>query len=1088
MVNFKNKFKESSSQTGSGWQLCRRLTMAIAMVSLFAFASFADVYTGYVTDENDEPVIGATVVQKNKTTNGTSTDIDGKFELNVEGSTATLLIQYIGHQDQTVKAKAGQVVRVKLAESATNLEDVVVVAYGQQKKTTVTGSVATVDNRDIKKSSAARLDNALQGRITGLVSFQNGGGQPGVDGATMFLRGVSSNINQSPLILVDGVERDVIGQLDPNEVENVSVLKDASATAVFGVRGANGVILITTKRGHDGRPDLNISFEQSWTSFTKKDTRIHAIEWMKVRNEALENDGLEHAYSDDVIEKFQNKYWGLDPNAADYEQQKKWRDYMYPDHYWVKELFRDTTPQSKVNINMAGGTDKFKYFINVGYIHQGGNTKNEKGKPYGFDPSVKSDQWKFRSNLDYDINKYFKASLSLSTYIRQNNQPNANAMYGGDLNWAIRDMFNQATTMPPIYAGPLTIKPMNPENETEEGLVIQPKNYDRSPYLIMNRMGYAHGTTVKMTTNFALSYDLSKVVTKGLNIRGSISYDANGTRNRGSNCNQSVYNVNQDYENAKFDYALNGDLVRTYSLWSGSSSDYTLNMQAQLNYNRQFGSHDVGAMVLAQRDYSVPGDWRPHNVIGVATRFTYGYDSRYLLEFDLGYNGSEQFAPSNRFGTFPAFSAGWIISNEKFMASTKSWLDNLKVRGSWGRVGSDGYTGSSSRRFLYMDNISFGTSQWASGLGTGSVRSISISKYANPNLKWETADKFDIGFDIGVLKCLTLTMDYYKEKRKDILINRNSVPVFQGTPLGTIPMYNMGRIDNNGLEFELGFNKNVAKDLNINAKVNWGTNHNIVKDWDEAERDESYPYRYRTEGYPLGQCWGYKIDYSSNDGFFVSKEDVEHYGQTYNEATGAWEGKKITYASGSPRPGDFKYVDLNGDGVIDDHDVMPLKHSTTPGITWGCSLGLDYKNVDFAIFFAGLGRFSQNYSGQNVYEVLGAGCYYEYQRTAWTAERWANGDKITYPALSTTTSVSLRANDFFTMKRSYTRLKNLIIGYTLPRTWLKAVGVKSLRVYASGENLFVWDSLRMKHIDPEQADAIGYPITKNMTVGVNVNF
>ena len=1091
MVNFKNKFREISCTVNHWCRAMRRLSVALLLLTAVWSSAVAAVIKGYVKDETGEPVIGATVVEKNRPSNGTATDFEGMFELNVSGNSATLVVKSIGYQDQTVKATVGKQVTVTLVEDeAVKLEDVVVVAYGTQRKATVTGSVATVDNRDIKKSSAARLDNALAGRVTGLVSFQNGGGQPGVDGATMFLRGVSSSTNQNPLILVDGVERDVIGQLDPNEVENVSVLKDASATAVFGVRGANGVILITTRRGHDGKPDLSVSFEQSWTSFTKRDSRLHNIQWMRLRNEALVNGGNEPDYSEDIIWKFENPYWGLDPNSADYEQMKAWRDYMYPDHYWVKELFRDYTTQSKANINMAGGTDKFRYFINVGYIHQGGNMKNEKGNPRGYDPAVKSDQWKFRSNLDYDINKYFKASLNLSTYIRENNQPNGaiyeRAAYDNPLASAVADLFSQAVILPPIYAGPLTMTPMNPNNETESGLVVDPKNMDRGPYEVMNRFGYYHGTTVQLQTNLSLEYDLSKLITKGLKIRGSVSYDAEGLRKRSSELKEPRYSINQDFVNGNFDYALNGDLTKTYSLSSSSASDFKINAQAQVNYNRQFEKHDVGAMILAQRDYNVPADARPHNVIGMCARVTYGYDSRYLAEVDFGYNGSEQFAPSHRFGSFPAASLGWIVSNEAFMSRAKGWLDNLKIRGSYGRVGSDGYQASNTaNRFLYMNNILYYGSGYSkvttsTSLGAGDYRYLDIVRYANPDLKWETADKFDVGIDIGLLRSITITVDYFKEKRRDILITRQSIPAYQGTLLSAIPMKNMGKIDNHGWEFEIGYNKNITQDLNINAKVNWAYNHNKVLEWDEPERDPlTYVYPKRQEGFPLNQCWGYRIDYTTNDGYFVPSDF---------DASGNLIAGYPEYEGTKPRPGDFKYIDLNNDGVINDKDLAPIKNSSIPGISYGFSLGINYKNFDFAVFFQGLGKFSKYYSGSNVWETTRGGCYYEYQRTAWTAERWANGDKITYPALSTTSSSSLRANDYFIMDRSYTRLKNIIVGYTLPRKWLKCIGVKSCRIYASGENLFVWDKLKMKHLDPEQSSPTGYPITKNMTVGLNVNF
>jgi TonB-linked SusC/RagA family outer membrane protein len=1069
MVNFKNKLNERPLLSHS-WQQCYRLTMVIAMMILCAAASFAATFTGYVKDENGEPVIGASVVQKGNPKNGTVTDIDGKFSLNVGGTTTTTLtVTSVGYQEQSFKVTSDKPAYVTLVPTATNLKDVVVVAYGTQKKVSVTAAVSSVSTRDIKKSSAARLDNALQGRISGLVSYQNGGGMPGVDGATMFLRGASSNSSQSPLILVDGVERDNIGQIDPNEVESVSVLKDASATAVFGVRGANGVILITTRRGHDGRPDLSVSFEQSWTSFTKKDSRIHSVEWMKLRNEAVTNDGGTAPYSDEVISHFTDRYWGLDETADDYAQQKIFRDYMYPDHDWVTELFRTYTPQSKVNINMAGGSKAFKYFLNAGYIHQGSNVKNEDKSTRGFDTAIKSDQWKFRSNLDFDINKYFKATLNLSTYIRQNNMPQTGAMYGGSLSWMISDLFYQSRYLPPIFPGPLTIAG---KGTTEAGYVVDPTQYsmDRSPYQIANRRGYEHTVNVKMQSTFGLEYDLSHLVTQGLRVKGNVSYDTWGNHGRGSSLDETHYNVNADLERGVFNFAINGDIHSSYSLWSYSNSNYKINAQAQMLYNRTFGKHDIGGMILAQRDYEEPDDSYliPHNVVGLSLRATYAYDSRYLLDLDFGYNGSEQFAPGHRFGSFPAMSIGWVISNEKFMAGTKDWLDNFKIRYSLGRVGSD-----TAPRFLYMDNIQIGGSQWVSGLGSGNIRSVSQGLLGNDKISWETADKANYGFDLGLFKQFTLTFNYYNEHRRNILIHRNSIPVFQGIPTGNIPMVNLGRIHNHGVEIELGYNKQFGKDLRIEVNANWGTNRNKVVFMDEVKKSSDYAYQYTTEGWPLGQCWGYKIDYSNGNGYFNTQEEIDGWAK---------------YASGKPRLGDFKYVDVNQDGVIDNKDVSPIKHTTIPGITYGASFNITYRNVDFAIFFSGLGRFSQYYGGTNVFENIASGAYAEYQRHPWSAERYANGEKITYPALTSTSSVSLRANDFFIMNRAFTRLKNVIIGYTLPQIWMQKLGIKSCRIYASGENLAIWEHLPMHHIDPEQSQANGYPITKNMTVGINVNF
>ena len=1050
------------------------LMIALLLLSTQAFSQSL-LIKGQVKDPQGEPVIGASVYPKGEQGKGTITDKDGAFSLRVDNK-ATVVVSSVGFQVQEFVVRGNRTYNIVLQEDAQTLDNVVVVAYGTQKKVSVTGSISAANPEDLRKSASPTLDNALAGRINGLISSQKGGGQPGADKSSLYLRGASTLNGQSPLILIDGVtytnlRGNVISEIDPNEVENISVLKDASATAVFGVRGANGVILITTRHGKSGKTHLSASLQQSFTSFSRVDKRIHSWEYMKLRNEALANDGINKVeFPEEVIEKFKNPLHGLDPSSPDYAQKVIERNYLYCDHYYMEEMFRKYTPQTKANLNISGGSDRFQYFLNAGYIHQGGNLKTEPKSKLGYDPSAKMDRWNFRSNFDYEITKSLKSQLNISTCIQTTNMPGAApTMYANDWGWMMRDIFYQAQIMLPIQPGPLTI----PGYGVPAGMMVRPEHMDRTPYEIINRRGARNATQVDLSAQWALQWDLSELVTKGLSIRGQVSYNASGETVHNSDKVEEDYYLKPDYATDSFVYSLHQITPSRLSVARWYSSLYSINAQAAINYHRVFGKvHDVSAMLLGQRDYWENGGAAiPFNVIGLSARATYAYDSRYLAEFNFGYNGSEQFSPSKRFGFFPAFSFGWVVSNETFMKNIK-WLDNLKLRYSNGKVGNDKIGGA---RFLYQDNIQISGGGYVGGLGTPGIRSVSQGLLGNKNITWETAQKNNFGIDIGIFRCLNLSVDYFKENRSDILISRHMIPAFQGMDLDNIPKVNMGKMENHGIEFEGTFDKNITKKWHIQLKGNYSTNENKVTYYDEAIRTEDYTYRYRVTGFRYSQCWGYQIDYSKNDGYFVSKEDIT--------------ASRLTYQSGTPRPGDFRYVDTNGDKIIDERDMVPIKYSGVPGISYGFGLTTSYMGFDFSIFFQGLGHYSKYYCDAGVFENQKHGYYFNYQRNAWTKDRWKNNEKITYPALTTGGgSTSHEPNDYFIQNRAFLRLKTIEVGYTLPKHLLKFAGVTNCRIYASGFNLYCWDHLHTDHLDPEQDHPLSYPITKMVTVGLNINF
>lgn len=1021
--------------------------------------------TGKVLDENNQPMPGVTIIVDG-TTNGTMTGSDGTFTLGGVPSGATVIVSCIGYTDQVLPEGKSNYV-VSLVPDSEMLEETVVVAFGQQKKLSVTGAISTVASADLRKTTSTRLDNALAGRVTGLTSMQSGGGQPGVDGATMYLRGAATTNGKSPLILVDGVERDNIRTIDMNEVESISVLKDASATALYGVQGANGVILIQTRKGQKGKAQLNITVDQSWTSFTKEPSRLHSWEYCELRNEALLNSGAKAAFSDETIAKFKNPLLGLDPTAADYDNQVAIRKAIYCDNDYYRMYLRSNTPQTRANANISGGTDFVNYFVNVGYIHQGGNLSTESSDYLGYDPQCYMNRLSLRSNLDFHITKNLTASLNIASYAENVNMPAVGDLYRGDQSWMITDIIYQSQTILPISPGPVT----DTRFGGVSGGVVGYNYLDRSAYEIINRRGFHTNKRKNLNTQFSVNWDLSELVTKGLSINGMAAYDTYNIGVLEGRKKEQVYNVRVDYDSETLSYSSNGDKVEPLTMTSSKLSNYQIYVQGSINYARTFGKHNVTAMATAYRRF-----WEgtsaniPYNVLGTAARATYSFDDRYLVEGNLGYNGSEQFAPSKRFGLFPSGSIGWIASNESFLKGNK-YLTWLKFRASYGLVGNDSMGGL---RFLYQDDNQIQSGNgFVQGLGGKIVKEGLIG---NKSITWELSKKMNLGVEIGLFKDFRINVDYFTEKRDQILLKRRTVPSFQGVSSDYIPRVNMGKVDNHGVDVEVSYSHTFNKNFSVSSRVNFGFNDNTVIELDEPMRSEEYAYQYQEEGFRLGQEFGYLIDWDSpGNGYFTSQDEIDNY---YPYGFG-----------GKPRVGDFVYKDVNGDGVIDQKDLSPIGYSTTvPGLNYGISLGLNFKGIDFNVLFSGSGRYSKYYSGQGVVEWTKQGTYFDWTRNGWTEERYKNGEKITYPAISTSQTVSHTENDFFIQNRSFLRLKNIELGYTLPERFLSKVGVKALRVYVSGQNLFVWDDLRITHIDPEQNNSYGYPITKNVTLGLNINF
>ncbi|MGV8134877.1 MAG: TonB-dependent receptor [Mangrovibacterium sp.] len=984
--------------------------------------------TGSVTDEKGEALPGVSIIIKG-ILQGTVTDSDGNFSLTNVPDNAVLVFSFVGMKTQELKIGNKSVFDVVMEEQTTGLDEVVVVAYGKQKKETLTGSIASIQTDEIKQSPSANLSVALAGRLPGLTTIQTNG-QPGQDNTILYLRGRSTTNGQDPLILVDGVPRDMT-YIDPNEVESVSILKDASSTAVFGVRGANGVILITTRRGKNAKPEISFSSEVGLQSFTRFPDSLHSWEYAELRNQACDNDGLEADFSEEEINHYRNQD---EPE-------------IYPDNNWKHIMANDYSVQQRYNLSMNGSIgERANYFVNVGYLNQDGLWKVHQPD---YDPSTWLKRYNFRSNIDIKLNKTLSCYINVAGYLETANQ----SAYGTDY------IMSYTMIAPPTQPGPLT----------PDGEVLTTVSQSVPVYGMLNRSGYQQQKRSNVTASFGMEQDLG-FVTKGLSTKAQVSFDTKSNYTLAGSTDFARYLQYVTTDAAGQDsvyYVQYGTNENTpLSLGTATTFNSYFNFQYFVNYNRSFGRHDVTGMALYQQDEKIlQGDRLPYRYIGACGRFTYGFDHRYFAEMNLGYNGSEQFAKGNRFGFFPSLSASWVATNENFLKNDPI-LSMLKLRASYGKVGNDQL---GSTRFLYLDNISVVGGGYSGSLGNGNF--ISDSYIGNKQVKWEIAKKINLGIDIGIFDQLDLSIDLFKEKRDNVLINRHTISNILGYSYsGSLPAVNMAEIKNHGYEVELNYHKLFSKDFSLTSKCNVSYAKNKIIDYDEVELSSAYAYRYRAEGYSFGQCWGYKID--REERYWNSQEEIDASG--------------ITYSGVGPRPGDFKYEDLNNDGIIDEKDYAPIKYTGVPEYTYGIALSLNYKHFDFSFLFQGVAHVSR---GAGRYEYNGSdGVYNEPMKHSWTEERAANGEKIEYPALSTAKSSSHGSNEFFTQNCAYLRLKNLELGYTLPARLSGKIGASKIRFYLNGLNLYTWDHMISKDFDPEVATNLSYPIQKVINMGVNFIF
>ena len=996
--------------------------------------------TGQVTDNNGEPIIGASVIVKGSTTGGV-TNVDGMFTLDGIREGSILVISYLGFNSQEVSVGKQSNFNVVLSPDTKSLDEVVVVAYGTQKKATLTGSVAAISTKEIKQSPTSNLAVTLTGRLPGLSVLQRSG-EPGRDNTLLYLRGRGTVNGQNPLVMVDGVERDLTS-VDPSEVESISILKDASSTALFGVRGANGVVLVTTKRGTSEIPDISFSAEAGWQTFTRWPSELNSYDWAVLKNQAYRND-----FPTALPEKMPYSDWELERFKLHDKPE------VYGDHNWVKMLMHKWVPQTRYNLTLNGKGSNVAYFVNVGYLNQGGQFKLDNSETRSYDAKNYMDRFNFRANIDVALNarKTLKAFLNAAGSYEKINGPNMNSS-------AVLEQI--LTKWPVTIPGPLT-----PDGQ----VLIGSGSYKESPWAQINRTGYKRETRSGITATFGMQYDMDSFV-KGLSVKVIGSYDSK-TYNYlvGSRTYQywaQIIERDADGKLKKVSYNRERPDLDNNPLKTSKSALFEsfYDAQFQILYNRTFNKkHSVNGLLVAQQQSKIKTNFTlPFNVNGLAARLVYGYDDRYIAELDAGYNGSEQFAPINRYGFFPSVSGAWNIYNENFFknSSISKIIDKLKIRLSYGVVGNDKF---GDERFLYLDNIASSGSGYSGSIVNG--HSISEAYFGNKHLQWETAKKFNFGFEIGLLQSLNLTVDIFSERRENILIKKQTTPQLIGVSTSTLPPFNLGKVKNRGYEIELNYTKPINKDLLVMLKGNLSYNDNKIMDLDELYRDETYAYRYRQNGYMIGQQWGLK-----SNGFFKDQAEIDAYAK---------------YEGTQPRPGDLKFVDVNDDNKIDDKDMVPIGYSDVPKYTWGTALSITYKWFDISALFQGSFKVSAIVDGTGPWEWYD---FRKFHQKAWTKERAEAGQEILFPALATQQSASeVRSNDFFIMDRSFVRLKNLEIGFTFPQAWSRVINAKKIRIYANGYNLITWDNMRFGDWDPEVLKNTTYPVLKVLNIGANITF
>ena len=1027
----------------------RILFIAICLLTGCVWGTYAQnksiEVSGNVKDETGMPLIGVNISVKNTRGLGVITDIDGNYTIKI-APYSTLIYSYIGMVTQEILIKENmKKVNVVLKESTKNvIDEVVVTGTGVQKKVTVTGAVSTV-NVDLLKTPTSSVTNALAGNVPGIMAMQNSG-QPGKNISDFWIRGISTfGASNSALVLVDGFERS-LDEINVEDIESFSVLKDASATAIYGSRGANGVVLITTRHGKAGKVNINAKVQSSYNTRTYTPSFVDGPTYASMLNESRVTRGLEPLYDEADMYLFRS---GMDPD-------------LYPNVNWMDALLKDGAMTQRANVDISGGGTTARYFVSMSYLNEDGMYKVDSSIRDKYDSNPNYQRWNYRMNVDVDVTKTTLLKMGISGWLSKQNEPGCG---GGESQlWASIVGHNPIST--PIYYSDGKLGSSGTGNKA-------------NPWMLSTQNGYKEKWNNTIQTNITLEQDL-KFITKGLKFTGRFGFDTFNENTKLHEQWPELWKAERERDsngNMVFHKLADEQVMKHSSSAKGTRKEF---FEAILNYSRTFGDHRVGGTLKYTQDANTNTqsvsdyEWLDRKHQGLAGRFTYGWKYRYFFDFNFGYNGSENFAPGRQFGFFPAYSLAWNIAEESFVKKNLPWLSMFKLRYSYGKVGSDNV----GRRFPYLPGFSnlneysytwgdYVDTSWAGGNNSNKYNALTYSMITSEEITWEIATKHDVGLDISVLNDkISGTIDYFHETRDGIFMNRTNLPWIVGMN-GLKANANVGKVLSKGFDGNIAYHDKFGK-VDFTLRGNFTYSKNEIQEYDEV--NSLYPYKMKA-GQRVGQALGLVAV-----GLFKDYEDIRN------------SPDQSPVGGSSIMPGDIKYKDVNGDGRIGDSDVVPIGATTRPNLIYGFGVSAQWKGLDVNVHFQGAGKSSFFIKGQSIYafsEGEWGNVFDDYVGNYWSLDNPDPNAK--YPRLSWNGNANNnRASTFWLRDGSYLRLKTLEVGYTLPKNISRVLYMNNIRVFFIGTNLLTFSKFKMW--DPEMGSSTGqqYPLSKSYTLGLTV--
>lgn len=1019
----------------------RIIVLLLALMPLMVWAQVT--VKGTVKDDLGEVLVGATILEVNNPTNGTITDLDGKFTMKLKSTKAKIKVSYIGYVAQTVTAANGMVITLQSDGNVLQEVEIVQQGFGTKSRLSNVASISQVNGLTLRQSPTASVQNALAGRLPGLFQLQ-GSGQPGKDAADIFIRGISTyaNVSTAPLVLIDDVESDIetLSQLSPNDIQDISVLKDAGSTAIFGLKGANGVILVTTRRGSEGKPKITFRADVGMQQPTYKNSFLGSYESLKLIKEMHMNDDnasalTDHIYSDEALEHYRT---GDSP-------------YLYPDVDWYDLMYKKSSLIQQYNVDIQGGTDKVKYFVAIGYTDQGGLLKDiPKQEDFNNDYYLK--RYNVRSNFDIQITKDFLFKINANAILSEVNEPYLpHPGEAGTFSIFFRLLGGRFT--------PWRYPAYNPD-----GSFGMYSGASMNPLALMSQGGYDREWKNNVNGNITLEHKLD-FLTKGLKVRGVMALTNRwGTKRKLHRYEDDFLAFYHDAETDAY-MPVNRDVyvLRPMKVEESATKPYVqINTRVDLSYSRRFGGHNFGGLLLANWYSNRAGADTPSNSISYSGRINYDYYSRYLIEFSGSYNGSDRFSEKNRFDFFPSVSVGWNLAEEPY---AKRWfekvkVDMLKLRGSYGLSGADAVVGGV---YTYLETYEKKSDYpFGETTSTAKIPAYFLKQIANENVRWEVEKKLNLGIDLRMFNSrLSTTFEYFYNRRQDILSKPSFIPLYAGYKDSVLPYMNIGRTQNKGWDLEVTWRDKIGKDFSYFLRGIVSHAKNKIIDMGEAPS----PYKLSmSTGRPIGTIFGYVAE-----GLFNTQEEIDN---------------APADALRNLQPGDVRYKDISGpqgvaDGVINEYDMVAIGNSR-PDYNYGLTVGFSYKNFDVSSLFQGATGASLS-----IKEVLEIGSTNGRPRPIHQG-RWRKYDdggnlvtdpallvemnkNATFPILSKGHGNNTAQSTFWLRSANYLRWKNLEVGYRLPEMWVKKIGLNSVRFYGSAQNLITWSGLDDYQVDPESS-------------------